>query len=107
MGDLAEPGEIERGWTHAPKGKLLVLCDEFDAESSGNKLNWYKWIKAHTCETFLPLAERNMDPSMMLNFGNYFFMSNELEPIRLDPNDRRNIFIATSDDPKWRTSPSS
>jgi hypothetical protein len=98
-----DQGEIERGWGSLLRGKVLITCDEFDSDKKGGvEIDWNRWIKRNTCETHVDFAERNVGNIKSLNIGNYLFMTNLTEPIRVDPNDRRNTFIATSNDDKWR-----
>ncbi len=99
--------EIEKGWTgNSLHGKVLVVWDEFVVETGMGRWKqseWVNWMKEHTCEPQSAIKFKGRDVYFVINIGNHILFSNNLYPIiAFDPTDRRNAFLKTTDDPKWK-----
>lgn len=90
--------EIAGGWNDHLNSAQLIEGDEFDGDI---KVNWNNWVKANTCEPLRSVRQRNTTTYTVINTGNYIFASNEEDPLDIDPSDRRNHFIKTTDDRHW------
>ena len=98
--------EVEKGWTgNSLLGKILVVWDEFGVGGNGkwSQQEWVDWIKQNTCETNSTIKYKGDNEYQVINIGNHIIFSNNLYPIvKFDQTNRRDAFIKTTDDPKWK-----
>jgi hypothetical protein len=94
--------EIEAGYSDHLFGHSLILCNEFDATGAWSGKRWNKWLKGHTCEDELPFRGRYVGSWDSLNIGNFWFHTNDEDPIFQDETDRRNFMVKTTSDPFWK-----
>jgi hypothetical protein len=94
--------EIEAGYSDHLFGHSLIISNEFDATGAWSGKRWNKWIKSHTCEDELPLRGRYVGSWDSLHIGNFWFNTNDEDPVFQDETDRRNFMVKTTDDPFWK-----
>jgi uncharacterized protein DUF5906 len=93
----ASSGDIERGWNDFALGKLIMEADEFSGDGKRkNELNGI--IKRDTTNQLLTINKRGTTPFEVPNITNWGFTSNEVFPLHVDDDDRRNCLFNTTND---------
>ena len=91
--------EFSKGWTDGIANKLFLEADEFKGD---NKREFLRIIKRITTNLEPEFTKRNVGQVKNLNFAYWMFTTNEMKPIAVDSNNRRDTFVATtSNEDKW------
>ena len=82
-----------------PDKVIMIEADEFKGD---NKREFLRIIKRITTNLEPEFAKRNVGQVKNLNFAYWMFTTNEMKPIAVDSNNRRDTFVATtSNEGKW------
>ena len=76
-------------------GALMVVTDEVNGIDAHKVVDKTQFL---ITEPFIQQETKNVQPVDVRNFGRYLFFSNNDNPLKVDPNDRRFVIFRCSDD---------
>ncbi len=87
-------GELKNDWNDFLEGTQLAIADEVKLDS---KRDFYDMLKRYIGSPTISLRKRNQGQYLVPNITNWIFTTNASRPVVIEPSDRRNTFIATTE----------